>query len=422
MRKVVQLHRALFALHSIKTSLLVSVGAALIACGGSSVSNSDGTASEPTQEDPAIPTPTLLPPVPSSITPSDLPSPQPTPPASPTPAVRVSPSLTPSASPSVIPTLAPTASPSAAPTLVPTIVPPTPSGSVLYDYATVDTQTTYSDRQGQTRSVPMRVYYPLDAEGVEAPLIIVSHGGTGNPNGKTLFAHLGEEYAAHGFVAAVLSHLPSSGGVADHVYERPMDVSNAIDHLLDVVPLANFKASIQADNIGHIGHSFGAYTSHAVGGVELLQGNLGDERIKAIAPLSPQGPNRFGSFDETLNLSEESSVNSWADLAMPAYNLVGELEVSGDAQGEFVLEDWRLFPFYRYLLRENKYLTILPEAEHFDLGSRGPQDIRTFIADNTRVFFEVYLQNRSNLEPLIGELSNPSNIDTTRGSEAQTAP
>ena len=284
-----------------------------------------------------------------------------------------------------------------------------------YQVTILDTATSYRDRTGNARRVDIRVYYPCTEKRLSAPLIILSHGGSGNPNGKAQFSFHAKEYASHGYVAAVLSHRPSRGGVPDHIFERPTDVSKAIDHLAAITLPQHINIDIQFDNVGHFGHSFGAYTSHAVAGADFLQGNFRDQRIRAIAPLSPQGADRFGSFDESARLTSQSDSNSWAWVTIPAFNVVGRLEKDSAANGEFIQRNWRLYPFYRYERRANKYLVVIPEAGHTDLGSRGPQYIQNFVAENTRVFFDVYLKGRTRLEKEIGTKFSIAGADTVRG-------
>ncbi|MBN1774425.1 MAG: hypothetical protein JXB32_24410, partial [Deltaproteobacteria bacterium] len=188
----------------------------------------------------------------------------------------------------------------------------------------------------RAREIAYRVYYP---EGLasRAPVVLVSHGGDGSTNGHLQLAHLGNEFARSGYLSIHLNHLPSTT-LMQHRLDRPADVSFVLDRLEDgslPMPPA-FAGEADLDRVGHTGHSWGAYTSHAVGGALFDQGSFRDERIRAICPLSPQGPGQFGSFDRGPD------DNSWREVAVPAYNFVGGDERDGSAGGGIEMPDWRL--------------------------------------------------------------------------------
>jgi hypothetical protein len=238
------------------------------------------------------------------------------------------------------------------------------------------------------RTVPYRLYYPQGAS-CSAAVILVSHGGVDAPNGENLLRHLGTEYASHGFLAVHIGHR-GSANAQRHLIDRPADVSLVIDALTSgaLTMPAGFAGRPDLSKIGHTGHSYGAYTAHAVGGAVFTQGSFTDRRVRAIAPISPQGPGQFGGFDNG------ATDNSWRNVPLPAYNLVGELEKDRDTTGTITMPNWRLYPFERYGDAADRFLSIVPGQTHGQMAEDGSDAVKAFIATNTRTFFDVYLRGQ----------------------------
>jgi hypothetical protein len=258
------------------------------------------------------------------------------------------------------------------------------------------------------RVVKHRIYFPVAFTG-SAPVILVSHGGDGATNAETRsFPHLGREYASHGYLSIHLNHLPSSN-VMQHRLDRPGDVRATLDALFDgalTLP-ADFRGSVDFARIAHAGHSWGAYTGHAVGGATFTQGTFTDARIKALVPMSPQGWGNFGAFDDVPDLTRPSSNNSWMNVTLPAYNIVGGNEKDGQIGpgSPAIAPNWRLAPFSRYPAVGDKFLTIIADQWHDDLGGKASDDVNAFVAQSTRAFFDSYLKGVAQRACEIG--SNP---------------
>lgn len=269
-----------------------------------------------------------------------------------------------------------------------------------FDVAFWDAAVTDSERD---REIRYRVRYPLGFAGA-APVVLISHGGLGSENGHTTLDHLGDEYAAHGYLGIHLNHLPSADDL-QHRRDRPADVSHIVDRLVaGTLPLPpDFAGSVDAAHVGHIGHSMGSYTASAVGGAVLTHGVYEDPRILAIGNLSPAGRDRHGFFDEG------PGDNSWRGMEVPALNLIGDLERQGEyltCPGPGAQEpDWRLQPFERYPVFEDKFQAIVPEACHMQMGSRGTPAQNAYNAQNSRVFFDVYLKDEWEKVCWIGQLA-----------------
>lgn len=276
--------------------------------------------------------------------------------------------------------------------------------------------TDYPVGDNVTREFVVRVWFPVGFEGA-APVIVVSHGGPGSLKGHENFEHLGQAFAAQGYLSLHVNHRPSID-TTFHRWDRPHDVSAVLDGLETgglALP-ADFTGTADLERVGHLGHSWGAYTAHAVAGAEFTNPVPGqttpwrfrDERIDAIVALSPQGWDGFGTFDAEHDITQPSSDNSWEVVAIPAYCLVGELEKDGVAGVEtgdaeaYRTADWRLFPFVRYPGDARRYLSVLPGQTHSDLGGGATDEVDTYIAVNARLFFDVYLKGLTEREAEIG--------------------
>ena len=66
-------------------------------------------------------------------------------------------------------------------------------------------------------------------------------------------------------------------------------------------------------------------------------------------------------------------------------------------------EGWRLEPFERYPAHEAKYQSIIPGGCHYTLAGFGTPEQLSYAAENSRVFFDVYLKGLTELIPEIGQ-------------------
>mgnify|MGYP005841313065 CR=1 FL=1 len=241
--------------------------------------------------------------------------------------------------------------------------------------------------EDRAREIAYTLYYPENFDDA-APVLLFSHGGAGSTTGHTRLGFFGRRWASAGYVGIHLNHLPSSS-VALHLLDRPLDVSFVIDRIqAGTLPLpAAFEGTLEQTAFGHSGHSFGAYTSMALAGGDYPPlPSFRDPRIVAVAPVSPQGPNQFGAFDDGPDS------NTWAAISVPAFNLVGGDETDTNAIGTIEVEGWRLVPFLRYPDFDDKFQAILPGQDHLQMGAFAPPEVQEYLGENTRLFFDVYLK------------------------------
>jgi dienelactone hydrolase len=257
------------------------------------------------------------------------------------------------------------------------------------------------------REVGARVHYPLTTIGPH-PLVLISHGGLGADNGEIVLGHLADAFAAAGYVAVQVGHR-ASATIEQHRLDRPADVSFLIDALASgalTLP-SDFGGTIDTQRVGLTGHSAGAYTTHAAAGASYPYGDLSDPRVAAVVPISPQGVGDvFEAYDDGAGDS------TWSTMRLPVLVLLGADEIDVNGLGVFVETDWRLRPFLRYPETSDRLQVILTGQDHLAMGGQGADDVRTFIAQNARAFFDRYLRGRGEA-CAIGTLLPPATgVDT----------
>ncbi len=186
----------------------------------------------------------------------------------------------------------------------------------------------------RNRDVPVKIYYPANANG-PCPMIIFSHGLGGNREG---YGYLGEYWAGDGYVAVHVQHHGSDDAVwrdagvngyvameqavADpqNAINRALDVTFAIDKMLALNKQAGspLKGLIDPQEIGMAGHSFGAWTTLAVVGENVKAGmSFVDPRIKAAIAMS--APVVGGAAH---------AAGQFTDIKVPVFHMTGTLDDS----------------------------------------------------------------------------------------------
>lgn len=132
------------------------------------------------------------------------------------------------------------------------------------------------------------------------PLVLFSHGAFGIRYQSIFYT---VPLASHGYIVVAPDHEKntlydllaegySGTHLADSAVARPLDIRFLMDQMArwDADPTSDFYKTIQTDNVGITGHSFGGYTCFAAaypsdenGWAEL------DPRVKVIVPQAPAG-------------------------------------------------------------------------------------------------------------------------------------
>lgn len=234
------------------------------------------------------------------------------------------------------------------------------------------------------RSIPYRAYAPVGVGGA-VPVVLVSHGGLGSDTGYTRGSHLGSTFAADGFLAIHVGHRRSAAGDRQ-VFDRPADITALLDALAaaELELPTEFTGTPDLERIGHVGHSYGAYTSHAVGGA-VFDRDLTDPRIDAIVPISPAGHDQFGAFDDGAGNT------TWSTVTIPAFNLVGGEEMDINAVGTIDRPGWRRVPYDNYPDEGDKYLVVIDGQTHSDMWRTGANEVAAFIAREVSDFLARYV-------------------------------
>ncbi|NNL66059.1 MAG: hypothetical protein HKP30_07455 [Myxococcales bacterium] len=121
-------------------------------------------------------------------------------------------------------------------------------------------------------------------------LIAFSHGNNGI---RFQSAFLAEQLASHGFVVAAPDHVGNTAidllipGQSFEVSDRPLDIQFVITRMLErsADPMDDFFGLVDPGRIGVAGHSFGGFTTLAIGSGFLAVPP--DPRVLALLPISP---------------------------------------------------------------------------------------------------------------------------------------
>ncbi|MGJ8625717.1 MAG: alpha/beta hydrolase family protein [Sulfitobacter sp.] len=150
------------------------------------------------------------------------------------------------------------------------------------------------------------------ANGVQAPLVVLSHG---YPGDRFLMSHLAESLAAKGYIVAAPDHPGSTyddqQAFGQTLLHRPLDQRALIDAMASIG--GALGQLMDTSNVGVIGYSMGGYGALVLAGAGLSEAALkyenapqdgslarhragskthqalSDPRIKAIVPIGPWG-------------------------------------------------------------------------------------------------------------------------------------
>lgn len=260
-----------------------------------------------------------------------------------------------------------------------------PPTSGPYKVLTIDELVLHDS--ARNKQVPVRIYYPQGAG--PFPVIIFSHGLYGS---KDAYFALGEYWASHGYVSIHPSHadsrkdfgysVPLRKAIADPDLwvSRPKDISFVIDSLAEIERRApELHGKLDAKRLGVAGHSYGAYTTQAIGGATVqLPGkkepvSFADKRVRAIIMMSPQGEGQMGLTQ-----------HSWDDMRLPMLVMYG----SRDFGSQHQTPEWRSEAFFKS-----------PPGDKYDVEIEGATHM-TFVGPMFKIGRENKLFQTAKIETL----------------------
>lgn len=245
----------------------------------------------------------------------------------------------------------------------------------------------------RAREVPVRVYLP-EVRKNRLPVVFVSHG---IGESRTSYEWLGRSLASHGYVVIHPTHRGTDratleeGWIAmykatknrDNWINRPLDISFILDQLPAIESsYPGLQDVFDLERVGVVGHSAGAWTAAAIGGVDLESGdNFRDPRVDAIAPLS---------MPKTKSVEPE---DEWATLTLPA------LHMTGTCDRQII---WMTFPSHRRIPwakgnADDQYLLTLEGGRHttfsnkFDPAKRAQASLQLVTARAVTSFLDAYV-------------------------------
>lgn len=263
------------------------------------------------------------------------------------------------------------------------------------------------------RTVPVRIWRPEQPAPAESrhaapfPVIILSPGLGGS---RSTYGYLAHHLASHGYVVVTLTHPGSDtrdfGGrivrrVRDGLLGESAPVSRPMDLLLDSVnDAANLRnrprdvsfaldriaahpvLATQADlkRVGVAGHSFGAHTAMCVGGMavdvpDAEACSFRDPRVKAVLPMSPEGPGAMGIRK-----------GAWDSFAVPVLFLTGTRDYGANAASAA----WRRSGF-EGVRGVDDYLVTIAGAGHMAFAMPG-RETRELVDSLAVLFFDAYVK------------------------------
>ncbi len=238
--------------------------------------------------------------------------------------------------------------------------------------------------KSRKREIPYKVYYPDELKDTY-PIIIFSHGLGGSVEAAE---YLGEHLSQNGYICFHIQHKGSDESVWKGAttmkevmkklkesikdYENALNRFNDIPFVVDEIFKLNlkseiFKGHLDTNNLGMIGHSYGARSVLIAAGERVGKKGYSfkEPRIKAGVPLSPNVPDNPPKDISTL----------YKDIDIPLFHITGTED--GDPlnrKSDFTPSD-RTLP-YQNIKASSQYLLVLYKAVHmtFSAGKKLSND------------------------------------------------
>lgn len=257
--------------------------------------------------------------------------------------------------------------------------------------------------EDRERVVPIKVYLPADAD-KPLPLVLVSHGLGGTREG---LGYLGKHWASYGYVCVHMQHpgsdervwqgLPAkdvlqamrkAASTPQVAIDRAEDVPFVLDRLEQLSRREGTRLhnKIDFDRVGIAGHSFGAWSAMAAGGMTVggrFGRSYGDARIKCIIPLSPP-------------VAKESQREAtYRTIKVPALMMTGTLDTSVINN---TTAEQRLIPYSLVPGPSNrgaaKYMINFDGADHMTFSGETGRRIRSKVSlEDNKAFHSIIRQS-----------------------------
>ena len=274
------------------------------------------------------------------------------------------------------------------------------------------------------RTLPLKLYLPDRRDA--AAVVLFSHGLGGTREAAT---YLCEHWASHGYAVVAMQHPGSDKSIWENLpaderraglrrairnpgpaIDRVFDVRFVLDELerrtADAGPLDDgVDLRLDLDRVAMAGHSFGAWTTLAVGGRTFLRRNGEphrpiDPRLDALLPLSPPGPKE----------DRGDPAKSFASVRLPTMMMTGSLDHS-PLTGETAEDRRRLFdllpgeedgdaPAYLVFLEGGDHAVFAGGKRWPGRGAQGDPELdprfHRIIASTSTAFLDAHLRGDAN--------------------------
>ena len=230
---------------------------------------------------------------------------------------------------------------------------------------------------------------PLDRTGTPYPLVILSPG---YGEFRSRYAFLAEHLASYGFVVMIPDHVefwtPDVPDLWKDTIYRPQDIQRVITFAETLNGSSEFSGLMDMEWISVLGHSYGGYTSLAMGGARL---NLDEFRARCAelpsddvwqptCRLLLDHQNEMATLNG-LEFAPKEMWPSWYDPRIKAvatfagdsypFGTSGLTEIKipllaiGGSADMLTPPDWGIYPAYENASSSQKALVVLENADHF---------------------------------------------------------
>lgn len=264
------------------------------------------------------------------------------------------------------------------------------------------------------RLVKIKVYYPVNHDLKNLPVIVWSHGLGGSVDGASFLSRF---ISSHGFVIVHVQHHGTDSSLWEGKPGHPWDVIRKtniprsatlnrfqdVPFVLDQLPewMENHPSIgdiCDLDNMGMSGHSFGALTTQVMAGMMFPdeQGKLRrfrESRFKAGILYSPSPINHL-AFDAPEDI--------YGTTDIPLFHMTGTQDGSP-------IEDWgyeKRLVVYRHITKATQHLLVIQDGDHMvftgSRGQLGENDNRekheTIIKISALAYWEMMLKGNADAE------------------------